>query len=162
MAHRLLNIASIVCLVLCVTLMGMWIRSYRSLDVLVLDGPWWGKANVDSIPGRLELGQHPEAPPLERWSWKCIASKYNSNAVLTNVQNLKQLGIWGFHARFSWSGSVMAVPYWFLVLVTGMLAMAFRFRWPLRFTLRSLFVVTTFFAIVLGMSVWLDRAWIGK
>jgi hypothetical protein len=34
--------------------------------------------------------------------------------------------------------------------------------WPWRFTLRSLFVVTTFLAIVPGMIAWLDRAWIGK
>ena len=42
------------------------------------------------------------------------------------------------------------------------LAMAFQLRWPSRFNLRSLFVVTTFLAVVLGMIAWLDRAWIGK
>ena len=34
MPRRLLNIASIVCLVLCVALMGMWVRSYCSIDEL--------------------------------------------------------------------------------------------------------------------------------
>ena len=34
--------------------------------------------------------------------------------------------------------------------------------WPWRFTLRSLFIATTFLAVVLGMIAWLDRAWIGK
>ena len=32
MLRRLLNIASIVCLVLCVALMGMWVRSYHWVD----------------------------------------------------------------------------------------------------------------------------------
>jgi hypothetical protein len=32
----------------------------------------------------------------------------------------------------------------------------------LRFSLRSLLIVTTFLAVVLGMIVWLDRAWIAK
>ena len=32
MLRRLLNIASIVCLVLCVALMGMWVRSYSAVD----------------------------------------------------------------------------------------------------------------------------------
>jgi hypothetical protein len=32
----------------------------------------------------------------------------------------------------------------------------------LRFTLRSLFIVTTFLAAVLGMSAWLDHSWIGN
>ena len=50
----------------------------------------------------------------------------------------------------------------FLLLASGSLAMIFRLRWPWRFTLRSLFIVTTFLAVVLGMIAWLDRAWIGK
>jgi hypothetical protein len=35
-------------------------------------------------------------------------------------------------------------------------------RWPPHFTLRSLFIATTFLAMVLGMIAWLDRAWIVK
>ena len=58
--------------------------------------------------------------------------------------------------------TVFVIPFWFLVLVTGSLAMALRLHWPPRFTLRSLFIVTTFLAVVLGMIAWLDRAWIGK
>ena len=56
---------------------------------------------------------------------------------------------------------VNRVAYWFLVLASGSWSMSFRMRWPLRFTLRSLFVVTTFLAVVLRMSAWLDWAWIG-
>jgi hypothetical protein len=48
------------------------------------------------------------------------------------------------------------------VLTTGSLAMLLQLRLPPRFTLRALFTVTTFLAIVLGMIAWLDRAWIGK
>jgi hypothetical protein len=48
------------------------------------------------------------------------------------------------------------------LLTIGSLAMIFRTRWPWRFTLRSLFITTTFLAIVLGMIAWLDRAWIGN
>ena len=32
----------------------------------------------------------------------------------------------------------------------------------MQFNLRSLFMATTFLAVVLGMIAWLDRAWIGK
>jgi hypothetical protein len=35
MLRRLLNIASVVCLVLCVALMGMWVRSYYWIDEFV-------------------------------------------------------------------------------------------------------------------------------
>jgi hypothetical protein len=58
--------------------------------------------------------------------------------------------------------SSLVLPYWFLVLASGSLAMAFQLRRPWRFNLRSLFIATTFLAVVLGMIAWLDRAWIGK
>jgi hypothetical protein len=54
------------------------------------------------------------------------------------------------------------IPFWFLILATGSLAMICRLRWPPQFTLRSLFIATTFVAVVLGRIAWLDRAWIGK
>lgn len=53
-------------------------------------------------------------------------------------------------------------PCLILVLTSGTLAMIFRMRWPCRFTLRSLFIVTTFLANVLGMIAWLDHSWVGK
>ena len=39
MLRRLLNIASIVCLVLCVVLMGMWVRSFWRADFVTLATP---------------------------------------------------------------------------------------------------------------------------
>jgi hypothetical protein len=54
------------------------------------------------------------------------------------------------------------LPFWILVLATGSLAMLLRLAWPWRFTLRSLFIATTFLGVVLGMIAWLDRAWIEK
>jgi hypothetical protein len=56
----------------------------------------------------------------------------------------------------------VTVPYWFLVLASGSLSMLFRMRWPWQFNLRSLFVATTFLAVVLGMIAWLDHSWIGR
>jgi hypothetical protein len=46
----------------------------------------------------------------------------------------------GFEASQNSSMTSIIVPLWFLVLTTGSLAMAFQLRWPLRFTLRGLFV----------------------
>ena len=49
-----------------------------------------------------------------------------------------------------------------LVFASGVLTVIFRWRWPWHFSLRSLFIATTFLAVVLGMIAWLDQAWIGK
>ena len=68
----------------------------------------------------------------------------------------------GFSTFNKSSNLIAVVPYWFLVLASGSLAMAFRLWWPWRFTLRSLFIATTFLAVVLGMMVWLEMGWIGK
>ena len=68
----------------------------------------------------------------------------------------------GFTQYLSWGAALVGLPYWFLVLTTGSLAMAFQLRWPIRFNLCSLFIATTLLAVVLGMIAWLDRAWIGK
>jgi hypothetical protein len=57
----------------------------------------------------------------------------------------------GFANNLSQAGSFLALPFWFLVLTTGSLAMIFQIHWPWRFTLRSLFIVTTLLAVVLGM-----------
>ena len=40
--------------------------------------------------------------------------------------------------------------------------MVLRIHRPWRFNLRSLFIATTFLAVVLGMIAWLDHSWIGK
>jgi hypothetical protein len=52
-------------------------------------------------------------------------------------------------------------PYWFPVLTSGSLAIIFRIRWTSRSTLRSLIIVMTLLAVVLGMMAWLDHSWNG-
>jgi hypothetical protein len=59
-------------------------------------------------------------------------------------------------------GYALTLPYYYLALVSGSLAMLFRLPFPPRFTTRSMFIATAFLAVVLGMIAWLDRAWIGK
>jgi hypothetical protein len=73
------------------------------------------------------------------------------------------LNRWGFtEGTTSMGFRLLIVPFWFVTLLGGALAMVFQLRWPpWRFTLRSLFVLTTFLAVMLGMIAWLDRAWIG-
>jgi hypothetical protein len=61
-----------------------------------------------------------------------------------------------------WKQSLVNLPYWFLALTSGSSAAILRLCWPWRFTLRSLFIVTTFLAVALEMIAWLDRAWIRK
>ena len=69
----------------------------------------------------------------------------------------------GFAGSFSWPRQRLILPYWFLVLASGLMAIGLRMPWPpWRFSLRTFFVGTMFLAIVMGMMSWLDRSWLGK
>jgi hypothetical protein len=164
MRRRLLNIASIACLVLCVVLMGLWVRSYcQSFQVATI---WTGVPTIEigSTSGRLSLN---EAMPDEL-GWHSIYSETVEdswtapNGGWLAVHRKYFWGSLGFAAFHSSSFSFCTVPYWFAVLAVGLLAMLFQLRWPWRFNVRLLFIATTFLAVVLGMIAWLDRAWIGK
>jgi hypothetical protein len=168
MRRRLLNIASIVCLVACVVLVGMWVRSYQTLDD-ELHGllPHDEGFLVYSTQGELVLYKGPVdsngSPITNHWPWVVIGGPSGSWFDFENTSQLQTVSNqFGFGSSFSWAGSCLHLPYWLLVLTSGSMAMAFQLRWPPRFTLRDLFIATTFLAGVLGMIAWLDRAWIGK
>jgi hypothetical protein len=171
MPRRLLNIASIVCLVACVALMGMWVRSYRTLgDELhycVAAGKDMLGFMVFSTDGEMILCEGPLISTGTRnaitWPWIDFTTPDGNHLAFQVTTKPQSVGnSFGFGYILSPTASGMLLPYWFLVLMTGLLAMLFQLRWPPRFTLRSLFFATTFLAIVMGMVAWLDRAWIGQ
>jgi hypothetical protein len=161
MLRRLLNIASIVCLVACVALMGMWVRSYHWNDSLTAQAAHSKLYQVATCSGQMEVSLGcrlvgPITADLHSWSVGSYESQPNPFLPTSGMPNtLQRIG-------FNSSGPIFVMPFWFLVLTSGSLAMLFQLRWPLRFNLRSLFIATTFLAVVLGMIAWLDRAWIGK
>ena len=164
MPRRLLNIASIVCLVACVVLMVFWVRS-----CFVFDGYLWATGgpvslNVYSLRGKISVQQLRLSPKAYRGgSFYYVKSMSDETADYYPYAKpnggIARLG-------FCWwslpNGVYFALPYWFVVLASGSLAMLFRLRWPPRFTLYNMFVATTVLAMALGMIAWLDRAWIGK
>jgi hypothetical protein len=56
MLRRLLNIASIVCLVACVVLMGMWVRSYWWIEGFVFNPLGASSVEGVSATGRIAIG----------------------------------------------------------------------------------------------------------
>jgi hypothetical protein len=173
MRRRLLNIASIVCLVLCVVLMGMWVRSYYWVEEL--RGHFVGQQDfvLASRAGRLLVtyiqlsANTPVVAKRETSSWSLNRERYGSDLPAEQLQaawlypavrivhsaalSSRRPNVWG-----------LTFSYWFLAVVSASLAMVFRLRWPIRFTVRGLLILTTFLAVVLGMIAWLDRAWIAK
>jgi hypothetical protein len=160
--RRLLNIASIVCLVGCVALMGMWVRSCWQWDQLHGRFPNEEGFNVGTLPGRLVFHSVTDTPPAN-WSWglftQVVQEKPQMFGGLEHRYCARHLGFAAYRLQI---GTALILPFWYLVLTSGLLAMAFQLRWPPQFNLRNMFVLTTFLAVMLGMIAWLDRARIGK
>jgi hypothetical protein len=157
MLRRLLNIASIVCLVLCVALMGMWIRSYRWRDEI--QGHFTNRQSftVASLPGRLGI-LIVDMSSLSPWTIHSeqYGSKYQPGRPTASLQ-WKHPIVMSHYVLSKSEAWLPSFSYWFLVLTSGSLAMLFQLRWPWRFRLRSLFIVTTFLAVLLGMIAGLDH-----
>lgn len=171
MLRRALNVASILCCVLCVALMGVWLRSYRQMEGLhLLTGGWQPSPEslvygIKSESGHLTVWHEPARSKSGKpatWRLSTFGGTIHPGLELQLPPAARLPQGAGFEARFSWLNSSLTFPYWFLVFATGFLAMICQLRWPWRFTLRHLFIVTTFLAVVLGMIACLDRSWIGK
>jgi len=163
MLRRLLNFASIVCIIACLGLMDCWARSYQTLDdelntrLTIEQGCF-----VFSTQGEVLLYKGPinftGTPLAHHWPWIVVRGPDGSWLEFASTSQLQNIADhFGFDSSLSWRVSYLLLPYWFLVLAAGFLAMVCRAKWPLRFTLRSLFIVTTFLAVVLGMIALLDR-----
>jgi hypothetical protein len=155
MTSRLLNVASIVCLVVCVALMGMWVRSYWRIDAI---GATSGHNDfvIGSERGVIFCGGN------GRFRTAITTGAWRIENDLPDDGPLPQPSFLLFHFEYEQSGAEFLIPYWFLVLSTGLLSILVWYKRAWRFTLRDLLIVTTLLTIVLGMIVWLDRAQIGK
>lgn len=172
MGRRFLNVASIICCIACVALIGMWLRSYDHSDRTFGRFDASHGFQMDSRFGRavLYLGNHDlgsffttdviySAVRARRTEVRPYSSTFYTAVESDPPWTLYDIGFDSFTNN---TGEYFILPYWFLVLATGSLAMVSRLHRPSRFTLRDIFVATTFLAVVLGMITWLDRTWIGR
>jgi hypothetical protein len=169
MLRRLLNIASVFCLVACVTLMGLWVRSYYYCYI------WQIRTNSRLLQLRSDQGLliysglHPIASQADVIAVLNDASSQGQTFISSTVGPREPAPfpgiVLGFGLqRLPWSIRV-SIPIWSPVVVFAGISLLFRLpsSRPLHgFSLRSLFIATTVLAVVLGMIAWLDRSWIAK
>jgi hypothetical protein len=155
---RYLRIAfSATCLIACVLLIALWVRSYWWRDYLYADA-FVRQVKVQSIYGQLGVLWFADYEPT--WAhgsetaeeWSTFVSKYG-------------FGGYKYHPpatasdlpTFDWlsssDGVSVLLPHWFAVLLIATLATALWIPW--RFSLRTLLIATTLIAVVLGLIVWL-------
>ena len=159
---RWLRIAvTAVCVVVCVGLIGLWVRSYRWMDVVQeptstlrsrgvisvqgciywLDAPYHKGPDFLSFPVNEGTRQNPVTWPKKIWHrWFGFGF---ARAVETAGEK------WG-----------ISIPHWFLLTLFAACASAswlpwYKLRW--RFSLRTMLIVTTLVAMTLGFVVWMAR-----
>ncbi len=157
---RYLRIAfSATCLVACVLLIALWIRSYFRVDTLERKTKS-GLITIRTVLGELSYSQfsHP------------------SRAVALDVQNaISQHGTFDSysvnewhskeatgHLGFGWRQvtkyqTELIIPLWFPALITGVVAGLPWIGKARRFSLRTLLIATTLVAVVLGLIVYVSR-----
>src|SRR5688500_17634292 len=143
---RLLRIAvTAVSLTACVLLVALWVRSYWRCDIFEGDYPP-SYLIVGSVRGYLGIGW--EGDPLADatslvWEFDSYPPDYD--------EELPSLITLGFEYKRSAIGASLLIPYWFPVIVTGLLAVALIIRRPKRFSLRTLLIATTLVAVAMGI-----------
>jgi hypothetical protein len=149
MKYRKLRITfSVACGIACLLLIVLWVRSYRWVEAIrLMAAPNGGVIQFLSIPGSLAVGVFKSAKP---WSFfQMSASEWRRVMATAPVSQLPS-PIWGGRLTNSVVDQIF-IPYWILVLSSAVIASVPWLRW--RFSLRTLLIVTTLVAIVLGILV---------
>jgi hypothetical protein len=152
-SFRYLRIAfSATCLIACVLLIALWVRSYSTFDYTY--GPFiGGKAfSTYSIDGCLSLSVNAPDwfPGANEWKW-------DSTPPTEMDRQIGQALHSRFHFFISPMGSNVMLPSWFAVAVAAGLSGLPYVAQARRFSLRTLLIATTLVAVVLGLIVWAAR-----
>jgi hypothetical protein len=160
MKFRKLRIAfSATCLVACVLLIVLWIRSYWRWESVV-----WGVTQTQGFSVCSQQGENTiqyldyrELPPgmtVSIFKWKFESLSPHDRSLLPTIAE----GFAGFFVEDTGNGFLVGIPYWFPVLLSAALAAApWLPWWSKRFSLRTLLIATTLIAVVLGLIVWASR-----
>jgi hypothetical protein len=136
--------------VACLLLIALWVRSYRSADVVhkKLLVPY----EMISVRGRLKLTRVNAPPaPSEQQVRTYPVNEDAAHTIESHILRYSNDRGFGLYDRRS-----IILPHWFVGLITCVLA---GLSWlPGRFSLRTLLIATTLVAAVLGLIVWLVRA----
>jgi hypothetical protein len=148
MRFRKLRIAfSAVCLIACVLLIVLWVRSYT-----IRDGAWLPEKNfgleINSLSGRVVLVIE-FASFIGGEQFTSFHEQIDPKRTLLLTHDI--LG-------FAWepcdNALEFGIPFWFVDLTILGIAAAPWIRWSRRFRLRTLLISTTLVAGVLGVAVY--------
>jgi hypothetical protein len=165
MRFRKLRIAfSATCLIACVLLIALWVRSYwyRDARIMYLSGSRW--IHVVSMLGQSAwaFADSPWGKPTANQSGDNVLTRaaFTEGEPVEAIPDSIRLPLRDtllFHWQSYDDGKLLTVPYWLPVFASSAFAIAPWIRWTRRFSLRTLLLATTLVAVVLGVIVWAVR-----
>lgn len=154
MRYRKLRIGwSAMCLVACVLLVAMWVRSYWWVDGVNGQLTDNYAIAIGSMPGCIGVGVLliPARPSLASWTLTSI----ETNAWFDSARPLGSFvpsPMWG---TFFADRSSVFTPYWFANLLCVAAASVPWVPWSQQFSLRALLLAMTLVSVALGLIAWL-------
>jgi hypothetical protein len=154
--RRLRIAASVFFAVVTVALCVLWVRSYYLTDSLEI------RTNerlfqVRSVVGRIVLWRY---LPADKQYGQILLDEFSQGKFFAtstfgdSFWSLSKEGELGFFYRANKESLKVGIPYWFVVAVPIGLSMIPWLSNARRFSLRTLLIVTTLVAVVLGLGVW--------
>jgi hypothetical protein len=143
---RYLRIAfSALCLIACALLCVLWVRSYTTRD------RWTSGIGIHCITGSTVNGRL----RFSALHWDNTAPSLVIHSSEPVTINSTRETLWAFHFRRFSSHNYLSVPIWFAILFSAALSITPWLYW--RYSLRTLLIVTTLIAVVLGVVVYAVR-----
>jgi hypothetical protein len=160
MRFRKLRIAfSATCLIACVLLISLWVRSYWWVDMLFSQGGN-DEVGVESICGEISLIKFLSSNDAQ----VALPRRFSVGSVVVDDVDRARLpetflgfGYSRWIKRWSSHGRELCIPHWFALAFLATFAVSPWIQCSNRFSLRTLLIATTLVAVVLGLIVWLSR-----
>ena len=132
--------------IVCLLLVALWVRSYWRWDAIGVQKSASNFGGFGADVGNLYVGWNPDVSAFmtgERWEFRTYPTGLSR----------RSSGYLGFsYTCPSLLGTTLSLPIWFPILLTAGIAAVPYGQW--RFSLRTLLIVTTLVAVVLGVIVW--------
>ena len=143
---------SAACLIACVLLIALWVRSYQRFDVLAYiryDNAVGNSSERGSLSPFFESdSNHNWKPVAGRWYFHSEIIDSFARQMPHVILSWEEF-LWDYHPPSN------CVPHWTLVVVLVTLSAV---PWiPRQFGLRTLLIATTLIAVLLGLIVWAVR-----
>jgi len=145
MLRRLRIAVSVVSLVACVLVIGLWVRSY-----------WWQESllRAPTVSNKLIV--------LTSHGGKIIVGPYRAGTQLLSKPDTKLVGKYPWRSkplagRRSDEASKKSMPHWCLAIACTVAATTPWWPWSTRFSLRTLLVATTSVALALWVIIYYTR-----